>query len=57
MGSVLANGLDVIATGQSIHTSSDLKKGVDDLVKLAGNSSISKRERQHVDAIKLFAEG
>ena len=57
MGSVLANGLDIIATGQSIHTSADLKKGVDDLVALASGSNITKREKQHADAIKLFAEG
>ncbi|XP_072051406.1 tetratricopeptide repeat protein 38-like [Amphiura filiformis] len=57
MGSALANGLDLMATGQSIYTSADFKKRVDDMVKLATTSDISQRERKHVDAVKLFADG
>ena len=57
MGSVLTNGLDLIATWQSIYTSSDLDKGVKDLVKLAEGSTLTPREKLHVDAVKVFAEG
>ncbi|XP_071966189.1 tetratricopeptide repeat protein 38-like [Antedon mediterranea] len=57
MGRVISNGLELLGTGTNIDLSSDLKEGIDEMVRIATGSDISQREQQHVTAIKLFSEG
>ena len=55
MGKVLAAGLELIGTGNSVKLDKELEKGVD-LLK-STKDGISKREKLHVEAIELFASG
>lgn len=55
MGKVLAAGLELIGTGNSVKLDKELEKGVN-LLKCM-KDGISKREKLHVEAIEHFATG
>ncbi|XP_035690456.1 tetratricopeptide repeat protein 38-like [Branchiostoma floridae] len=42
--------------GKSVHTDENLKQYVEDLVRSSQSNSLTSREKQHVDAIQLWAE-
>ena len=57
MGQVMSNGLDLMGTGHSPRLDPEFRKSIDDLLAMAGTAKISDRERRHVNAVKLCADG
>ena len=56
MGHVIGTGLDLIGTGQSIHTSKDLKTAVENMSQLlTKNKTMTRREKLHIQAVENFA--
>uniref|UniRef100_T1IQF3 Innexin n=1 Tax=Strigamia maritima TaxID=126957 RepID=T1IQF3_STRMM len=56
MGKVVQCGLELIGTGHSVQLDHTFAKEIDDLVQLS-RSKVTPREKLHVDAVKLFADG
>ncbi|GAB6023804.1 Tetratricopeptide repeat protein 38, variant 3 [Chamberlinius hualienensis] len=59
MGKVICNGLELMGTGRTTRTDLEFRQNIDDLVKLAANTSsnLTPREKLHVNAIQLWANG
>lgn len=57
LGHVLKNGMVLSSLSKSIYNCDSLRESMDTLERLAKEQVISKRERNHVTAIKLWAEG
>ena len=57
MGHVLSIGIDIMGTGRSPRLDPEFQKSIDQLVAMAGTAKISDREKRHVTAVKLCAEG
>lgn len=57
MGKVLLHGLDLLATGRSTRLDNQFADDIEQLVKEASQKNVSKREKLHAAAVKLFADG
>lgn len=57
MGRVLVNGLEIMGTGRSPRLDPTFRKELDEMSNLAKSSNLTKRELQHVEAIRLCGEG
>lgn len=57
MGHVIKNGLDLLGTGRTIDLDPEFKNEIYSLEKIALQQKVSPRERKHVSAVKLWAEG
>ncbi|XP_069105797.1 tetratricopeptide repeat protein 38-like [Argopecten irradians] len=57
MGHVIKNGLEVLGTGRTIRLDKEFDKEIKDMVSLAEANGITDRERKHVNAVRLWAEG
>ncbi len=57
MGHAIVNGLDLMGTARSIHLDPEFKKGIDNMVSMANKQNVTKREKMHVEAVRLFANG
>lgn len=57
MGRVIKNGLDLLGTGRTIDLDPEFKNEIYSLEKIAEQQKVSQRERKHVSAVKLWAEG
>ncbi|KAK3087550.1 hypothetical protein FSP39_007448, partial [Pinctada imbricata] len=57
MGHVLKNGLEILGTGRTVRLDNELKKDVEQMVQLGTSQSTTDRERKHVNAVKLWADG
>ncbi|XP_033731428.1 tetratricopeptide repeat protein 38-like [Pecten maximus] len=57
MGHVIKNGLDVLGTGRTIRLDQEFDKDIKRMVSLAESNGITDRERKHVNAVRLWAEG
>lgn len=58
MGHVLSVGLDLIGTGRSNRIDKIFQKEIDDLCSLSQSQKfLTAREKQHVEAVKLWSEG
>ncbi|OPL33560.1 hypothetical protein AM593_03832, partial [Mytilus galloprovincialis] len=57
MGRVIKNGLDLLGTGRTIDLDPEFKNEIYSLEKTAEQQKVSPRERKHVKAVKLWAEG
>ncbi|XP_067123043.1 LOW QUALITY PROTEIN: tetratricopeptide repeat protein 38-like [Centruroides vittatus] len=58
MGHVLSVGLDLIGTGRSKRLDKLFQKEIDDLCSLSQSQKfLTNREKQHVEAVKLWSEG
>ncbi|XP_050392408.1 tetratricopeptide repeat protein 38 isoform X1 [Patella vulgata] len=57
MGNVVKNGLDLLGTGKTVNLDPEFKLDIEKLNKLCEARNITNREKQHVEAIKQFANG
>lgn len=57
MGQVMSVGLDLMGTGRSPQLDPEFQKSIDELVAMAGTAKINDREKRHVNAVKLCADG
>ncbi|XP_041361295.1 tetratricopeptide repeat protein 38-like isoform X2 [Gigantopelta aegis] len=57
MGHVLKNGLDVLGTGRTTRLDQEFAKDLDRMVELSKSPSVTEREKNHVTAVKLWADG
>lgn len=57
MGKVLTHGMSILGTGSTTRLDSTLKKGIEDMILLAQSTPNTTREQQHVEAVKLWADG
>jgi len=58
MASIFSNGLKLIGTGDSVRKDAAFAKDIDDLCyKKIYHAKANAREKMHIEAIRLFAEG
>lgn len=57
MGHVISTGLELVGTGTSPRLDERLSSAVRRTVQLANSQDITPRERLHVQAMELFAQG
>ncbi|XP_053109636.1 tetratricopeptide repeat protein 38 isoform X2 [Hemicordylus capensis] len=57
MGHVIANGLDLIGTGSSVRLDRKLDDAIKKMVVLSQSQPLTEREKLHVSALELFANG
>ncbi|OWF53854.1 Tetratricopeptide repeat protein 38 [Mizuhopecten yessoensis] len=57
MGHVIKNGLEVLGTGRTIRLDQELDKDIKKMVSLGKSKSVTDREKKHVNAVRLWAEG
>ncbi|XP_003420942.1 tetratricopeptide repeat protein 38 [Loxodonta africana] len=57
MGHVIANGLLLIGTGTSVRLDPELAQALKTMVEMSEAQPLTQRERLHVSAVEMFAEG
>ncbi|XP_042325318.1 tetratricopeptide repeat protein 38-like [Sceloporus undulatus] len=57
MGHVIANGLVLIGTGSSVRLDRELDEAIKKMVALSQSQPLTEREKLHVSALELFANG
>lgn len=57
MGHVIKNGLDALGTGRSYYLDKDFQAEVQTMMDLGKSSSTLPREKKHINAVKLWAQG
>uniref|UniRef100_A0A0B7A801 Tetratricopeptide repeat protein 38 n=1 Tax=Arion vulgaris TaxID=1028688 RepID=A0A0B7A801_9EUPU len=57
MGHVVSNGLELLGTGRNTKLDADLAADIYRMVNLADLVEITYREKQHITALKLWAQG
>lgn len=57
MGHVMSVGMDVMGTIRSSRLDREFQKSIDQLVAMAETAKINDRERRHVEAVKVCADG
>ncbi|XP_062448707.1 tetratricopeptide repeat protein 38 [Rhea pennata] len=57
MGHVIANGLELIGTGSSVRLNKELDSAVRTMMTLAKSQPLTEREKLHVSALDMFANG
>lgn len=57
MGHVIKNGLDALGTGRSYYLDKDFQAEVQTMMDLGKSPSTLSREKKHINAVKLWAQG
>lgn len=57
MGHVVANGLNLIGTGSSVRLDGKLDGEIKKMAALSHSQRLTEREKLHVSALELFANG
>lgn len=57
MGHVIKNGLDTLGTGRSYYLDKDFQSEVQTMMDLGKSPSTLPREKKHINAVKLWAQG
>ncbi|XP_025946707.1 tetratricopeptide repeat protein 38 isoform X3 [Apteryx rowi] len=57
MGLVIANGLELIGTGSSVRLNKELDSAMRTMMTLAKSQPLTEREKLHVSALDMFANG
>lgn len=57
MGHVIKNGLDALGSGRSYYLDKDFQAEVQTMMDLGKSPSTLPREKKHINAVKLWAQG
>ncbi|XP_062585103.1 tetratricopeptide repeat protein 38-like [Saccostrea cucullata] len=57
MGHVIKNGLDALGTGRGYYLDKEFQTDIQTMVNLENSPSTLPREKQHINAVKLWAQG
>ncbi|XP_055996633.1 tetratricopeptide repeat protein 38-like [Ostrea edulis] len=57
MGHVIKNGLDALGTGRSYYLDKEFQTEIQTMIDLGNSPSTLPREKQHINAVKLWSQG